>query len=156
MLRDEVTGLDGQSGLERSRISYAFHVSQMVHPQKRLDLKKALEACIGRLLEVKAVSFERTQLVNEADRQRKGTARPIQRHPLRSIGLHLLVTSDMLVSAEVCASQENPLARCSKSSVKREPGSGHFKPRPKHPVRRSSVTQDACFGKNAPLFFEIF
>jgi hypothetical protein len=35
---------------------------QMVHPQKRLDLKKALEACIGRLLEVKAVSQNQSRL----------------------------------------------------------------------------------------------
>lgn len=26
---------------------------QMVHPQKRLDMRKALEACIGRLLEIR-------------------------------------------------------------------------------------------------------
>ena len=26
---------------------------QMVHPQKRLDMRKALEACIGRMLEIR-------------------------------------------------------------------------------------------------------
>lgn len=35
---------------------------QMVHPQKRVDIKKALESCIGRLLEIKSWMVKLNQL----------------------------------------------------------------------------------------------
>lgn len=37
-----------------SQTKNAKPAAQMVHPQKRLDMKRALEACMGRLLEVRA------------------------------------------------------------------------------------------------------
>jgi hypothetical protein len=40
----------------RLELGAEFCLLQIVHPQKRHDARNALEACIGRLLEIKGVS----------------------------------------------------------------------------------------------------
>jgi hypothetical protein len=40
----------------RPEFGAGFCLLQIVHPQKRRDARNALEACIGRLLEIKGVS----------------------------------------------------------------------------------------------------
>ncbi len=40
----------------RPEFGVGFCLLQIVHPQKRRDARNALEACIGRLLEIKGVS----------------------------------------------------------------------------------------------------